>query len=310
MMNSSEEIPALFAPPCGHTIKLIYDSTGETMYCDRPVVLHVCRGRNKDPVKAARNKGYLYEACTQPQPEGPHFHRWRYDLPRDKLPDNSGGSDFIFSEMSPSQFSLQDLFNIPITPETSPISSTFNPSTIMTPTRRPIATTIPNNSPLPSDPASNFPGTSSSLISSGSGSAIGTSTPNDNHPHTRNAINLYTGKPMVACNGPVCRLNRANSPTRYSLKCTHQFCKKCCIYLQEAGHVRKCSARTHSVPRQDVFLDLRSEGPSNEVIPSTPNELSGFSLESAASSSTLHMTDSERERIVKRLLDLRSLEYL
>ncbi|KJA29111.1 hypothetical protein HYPSUDRAFT_1075616 [Hypholoma sublateritium FD-334 SS-4] len=282
------------------------------MYCDRPVMLHVCRGRNRDPVKAAQNKGYWYEACTQPQPEGPHFHRWRYDLPRQQISDNSN-SDSIFSEMSPSQFSLQDLLNIPITPESSPVSSTFNLSPFPTPTRRLVAAPTPTYSYLPFNPASNFSGIGSSAIIPGSTPVtITRAPPNDNHPHTWNAINPYTGKPMVACNGPICRLNRAkaNAPTRNSSKCVHQFCKRCCVYFQESGHGGKCPARTHDAPRRDLAPDIQSEGPSNNVISHTPNVPDDYSVASEIGSSRLPMTESGRERIEKRLLNLGSLEYL
>ena len=122
-------------PICGRPMRLIYDATGATMFCDRPVSLHVCRGRNKDPAKAAQNKGLWYEACTQPQPEGTHFHRWRHNLPRQQLSDDP---DPAFSTFSAGRFLFQDLLNIPITPEQcSPVSSTFNPShsPFLTPTR-------------------------------------------------------------------------------------------------------------------------------------------------------------------------------
>lgn len=267
MMSPSEKVSAWSSPVCGRAIKLVYDHTGATMYCDRPISLHVCRGRNKDPAKAAQNKGHWYEACTQPQPEGPHFHRWRYDLPREKLLDKSG-SDFNFSTLSAGQFSFQDLLNIPITPEScSPVSSTFNPSPFLTPTRRRIftTTTTPTKSPPTSNHASIFPGVGSSLVPSGSVPSPLTV----DHPPTRTIINTNTGKAVAVCNGPVCRSNKAKPPTRNAKHCTHKFCKKCCISFQTSGQGGQCSLDTHAVPKQpvkDVAADIQPEKSSNKVL--------------------------------------------
>ncbi len=279
MSTTPEKASVRSEPICGRPMRLIYNATGATMFCDRPVSLHVCRGRNKDPAKAAQNKGHWYEACTQPQPEGTHFHRWRHDLPRQQLSDDS---DPAFATFSAGHFSFQDLLNIPITPERcSPVSSTFNPSPFLTPTRRRTITTTPTRSPLRSNFSPIFPGIGLSLNPPSSNSAAAAPSTSSaqstaDHPRTRNIINPKNGKPMVACNGPVCRSNKAKPPTRNASHCTHSYCKKCCIAFQTSGQGGQCSLETHA-PRQAVPIGVQPlDTPIQEVAVHTSNELDEY----------------------------------
>ena len=256
---------------------------------DRPVSYHFCHNKRNiltNPVQTAQNQENMYVADAQPQLEHPYLH---HDLPTKKLPDN-GNSGFIFPEITPhwqSQVSLQDLLNMfPITTNASHVSRTLNRLPFLTPTGRPISPGTPTKSFPPSDATATFPEINSSLILPDSELTVNASLPNDNHPHAREANDICNKRPMLSCNGPICRSRKGRRPERNSSKCTYQFCRKCCVQFQATGHGGKCSVRTHNVAREEVTPNIRPEEPSNELISSAPHELYGSSSEFVIGSST------------------------
>ncbi len=260
---------------CGCSAAEVFHIPGsETVNSDRPINYHFCHNRNilPDPVQATHNQANQYGDGTQPELER---LQTGHKLPTEKLPDNVN-SGFIFPEITPhwqSQVSLQDLLNMfPITTNTSHVSRAFNPLPILAPTERPVSSVTSIKSSLPSNAAVIFPGINSSLILPDSDSTVNASIPNYNHPDVREANNIRNKRPMLGCDGPICRSRKGRRPERNSSKCTYQFCKKCCVQFQATGHSGKCSVRTHNVAREQVTPNIRPEEPSNELISSNPYE--------------------------------------